>query len=65
MLVDSFGVTYIAYPLMVDASSQGEEHSQAVISYFERELISTKEEVYTTHINHDDTPLVMMMPKKL
>lgn len=65
MLVDSFGVTYLLYPLMVDASTQGEEHSQAVISHCEGKLKSTKEQVYTTHNNDDDTPLIMMMPKKL
>ncbi|KAK4734416.1 hypothetical protein R3W88_008677 [Solanum pinnatisectum] len=35
MLIDSFGVTHLAYTLMVDASIQGEKYSQRLNSHYD------------------------------
>ncbi|KAK4711663.1 hypothetical protein R3W88_006176 [Solanum pinnatisectum] len=65
MLVDFFSVTHLAYPLMVDALIKGEEHSQRFNSHCEGELKLSKEQVYTTHSDDDNTSLVKMIPEQL
>ncbi|KAG5600987.1 hypothetical protein H5410_032357 [Solanum commersonii] len=51
MLIDSFGVTHLAYPLMEDVSIQEEQRYQSL--------------VYTTYSDDDDTLLVKLIPKQL
>uniref|UniRef100_A0A0V0HAQ4 Putative ovule protein n=2 Tax=Solanum chacoense TaxID=4108 RepID=A0A0V0HAQ4_SOLCH len=75
MFVDSFGVTHPAYPLMVEAETQGEERNQNMEpdsggientdSYCQGEQKSSKEKGHISYDDDDDIPLVYLISKKL
>uniref|UniRef100_M1DIV2 Uncharacterized protein n=1 Tax=Solanum tuberosum TaxID=4113 RepID=M1DIV2_SOLTU len=70
LLIDSFGITHLAYPLMEDASIQGEDENQRLVtdkldSHCKGEQELPKGHVHTSSSDEDNTSLEKMIPKRL
>ncbi|KAH0748893.1 hypothetical protein KY290_028125 [Solanum tuberosum] len=73
MFIDPCGITHLAYPLMEEASIQGEMSNQSLgsdlgdetIAHGEGEQISSKEQANSSCDDDDDIPLVQLVSRRL
>uniref|UniRef100_M1E1E3 Uncharacterized protein n=1 Tax=Solanum tuberosum TaxID=4113 RepID=M1E1E3_SOLTU len=73
MFIDPCGITHLAYPLMEEASIQGERRNPSLgsdlgdktIARSEGEQISSKEQAHSSCDDDDDIPLVQLVSKRL
>ncbi|KAG5590666.1 hypothetical protein H5410_041180 [Solanum commersonii] len=73
MFIDPCGITHLAYPLMEEASIQGDRRNQGLrsnledetIAQSEGEQISSKEQAHSSCDDDDDIPLVQLVSKRI
>uniref|UniRef100_M1DRS3 Uncharacterized protein n=1 Tax=Solanum tuberosum TaxID=4113 RepID=M1DRS3_SOLTU len=73
MFIDPCGITHLAYPLMEEASIQGERRNPSLgsdlgdetIARSKGEQIFSKEQAHSSCDNDDDIPLVKLVSKRL